>query len=179
MRYSKIFILAGLALAIWIIPTKVLADVFTENNRDNQATDFQPTTSNPQNDVGTGLQQNIGDLQPTANTTTGSQATLPNVGDLQVLGINGQPNRRQTQPEVVKSIKKRSVWPFVLIGAVALAIGLFLLAKLNLRKTQPQLPQIAPESDALEITESPKPKPKRKPKPSPKKKSKKRKKSKK
>lgn len=50
----------------------------------NESTDFQPTTRNPQDEVGGGLQPNASNLQPNGSDSSLSQQALPQSDSLKV-----------------------------------------------------------------------------------------------
>ena len=92
----------------------------------SKATDFQPTTQNPQNNVAGGLQPNSANLQPVVNI---NQQAFPQTTTLHVLNSQtGTLAAVTTTDQPPKTNSLGIIWLFVIV-VVALIGGLILIAK--------------------------------------------------
>lgn len=136
----------------------------------SNATDYQPPTDNPQNNVGS-VSQSQGqngqsNLQPQQKV---DQTALPNVPDLRVPGVIGQPNSNTTKTEITKDQKQTmSTWLIILLGGLAVFGVVYLLASSTTKRankqptkdekvTKPSKSEVVKKNEEKEKTESVKP----------------------
>ncbi|HSX23862.1 MAG TPA: hypothetical protein VLE74_02065 [Candidatus Saccharimonadales bacterium] len=120
------------------------------------ATDFQPTTGNPQNNVGGGLQPNSANLQPTTATNSANSfnqpginpQAFPKVNSLHVLGSQTTIPNTTTIDTPIQPAHTNPLIGFMVV-AVMVIVGLLLLAKLARPKPNEQIPTFEEATDPV------------------------------
>lgn len=92
----------------------------------NNASDYQPPTGNPQNDVG-GVSQGQSNQNNLQKLQTVDQTALPNVPDLRVSGVTGERNPNTTKTEVASDKQQKKAWGAIALGVAAVAAAVLLL----------------------------------------------------
>jgi hypothetical protein len=126
-------------------------------NGGNNATDYQPTTRNPQEGAVPGFQQNASALQPTPGNNAIGQENLPVVSDLHVLGAKAQPNPNVTKTDIPRDTKPSpNLWPVALVGVITVAAIIYVIAQPDPDKRRKT--PIQPTGLLIEKPDNPKPK---------------------
>ena len=124
----------------------------------SSATDFQPTTRNPQGNVGGGLQPNSTTLQPTTSSGDSNVFNLPGVNaqafpqttSLRVLSTGSQiqpgTNPRNTTDPVSQGWGMLTIF-FVAIAVVAIILFVMVKVAKPVHKTEEILPEV-PQTSA-------------------------------
>jgi hypothetical protein len=113
----------------------------------NNASDYQPPTRNPQENVAN-LNQTGGNLQPQNSVT---QTSLPSVGDLRVPGVSGAPNTNTTKTSKPETVTKSiNYWPISIIALLTLLAMIYVIVQPDptkqKRRTLPPEPAAVPTS---------------------------------
>ncbi len=121
MKKASVFL--SLFASVLVVGTAlpVLAQTTPDVSGSKKSTDFQPSTDNPQGNVGTGLQTTNSGLQPTPGQTNFSQPVLSGSADLQVAGTQSSPNRNTTTATSNAVKYPLNPLPFIVIGLLTLA----------------------------------------------------------
>lgn len=118
----------------------------------NKATDFQPETQNPQNNVGGGLQPGSQNLQPVTNQTPGTQQ-FPSVARLKVLGVENPTTAATSKPVQTSDTSLPLAFTIGIFLVFVIAVVLLLLARpANNKKTAPIIKDETPESKPVQKT---------------------------
>lgn len=120
---QKIRLILGVVLGLFILGFNVpaFAQTTPDVSDSKKSGEVQPSGGNPQNDVGTGLQNTNSSLQPLPGQTNLSQPVLSGKADLQVEGSTAEPNRNTTTAGSEPVRYPRNNLPFVVIGLLTLA----------------------------------------------------------
>ena len=123
-------LLASLALAsliLFSLPVSARALTASPENLAGASTanDFQPTTGNPQNNVGSVSQGQTGQNNLQTPQVV-EQTALPNVVDLRVIGVTGDVNSNTTKTEVTTDNKPLiNTWLIIAIGVFVAAAAVY------------------------------------------------------
>lgn len=95
----------------------------------NNASDFQPPTRNPQNDVGGSLQNNDSTLQPNGSDSSVNQQALPQTNNLKVQTQTAQPSGNKTADNLLKNTTSIGVFVVAVVIVVMILLAVAKTAK--------------------------------------------------
>lgn len=124
-------------LLLLTIPLSASALAPTQDNLSggSNASDYQPPTGNPQNNVG-GVSQGETNQNNLQKPEVVDQTALPIVPDLRVSGVNSQTNGNTTKTEVSSEKNQSHTWAAILFGTAAVAAVVLVVSNVGNRKSK-------------------------------------------